>query len=277
MLNWIIINHSWHWAFGALGIVGLVWVALWLVFGREGPLEPKPAPGLVAEREPYRTLLLSPTFIGCCIATFGAYWALSLGLTWFTPFIIKGLGFTQQEAGWVSVLPWIFGASVSIGAGIISQRMLRAGYTTRAARGILGAAPLVVGGFLLALVPYIQNPAVQLTLLIASGGLCGAIYVVCPAMLGEFTPVSQRGAVISIYGAVYTLAGMIAPYVMGNVIDRAATPIEGYMNGYRILAVVLITAGVAGLALLWPNTERARFARPVIAVKQASLLPGERM
>jgi MFS family permease len=86
-------------------------------------------------------------------------------------------------------------------------------------------------------------------------------------MLGEFTPVSQRGAVISIYGAVYTLAGMIAPYVMGNVIDRAATPIDGYMNGYRILAVVLITAGVAGLALLWPNTERARFARPVITAR----------
>ena len=267
MLNWIIINHSWHWAFGALGIVGLLWVALWLVFGREGPLEPKPAPGLVAEREPYRTLLLSPTFIGCCIATFGAYWALSLGLTWFTPFIIKGLGFSQQQAGWVSVLPWIFGASVSIGAGILSQRMLRAGYTTRAARGILGAAPLVVGGLCLVLVPYVDNSAVQLVLLIASGGLCGAIYVVCPAMLGEFTPVSQRGAIISIYGAVYTLAGIIAPYVMGNVIDRASTPLEGYMSGYRILAVVLITAGIAGLALLWPNTERARFARPVMSAR----------
>jgi hypothetical protein len=56
---------------------------------------------------------------------------------------------------------------------------------------------------------------------------------------------------------------------MGNVIDRAATPIEGYMNGYRILAVVLITAGVAGLALLWPNTERARFARPAITARVA--------
>ena len=29
-LNWIIVNHSWHYAFGALGIVGLIWVAAWL-------------------------------------------------------------------------------------------------------------------------------------------------------------------------------------------------------------------------------------------------------
>ena len=30
-------------------------------------------------------------------------------------------------------------------------------------------------------------------------------------MIGEFTPVSQRGAVIAIYGALYTLAGILAP------------------------------------------------------------------
>jgi MFS family permease len=73
--------------------------------------------------------------------------------------------------------------------------------------------------------------------------------------------VSQRGAVISIYGAIYTLAGVIAPYLMGNVIEGAATQIDGFMNGYRILAGVLITSGVAGLALLWPDSERARVAR----------------
>lgn len=269
LLNWIIVNHSWHWAFGALGIAGLIWCALWLVFGREGPLEARAAPGLVEEPVPYSRLLLSPTFIGCCLATFGAYWALSLGLTWFTPFIIKALGFTQQQAGWISVLPWIFGATVSLGTGAISQIMLRRGFTTRAARGVLGAAPLVVGGCLLMLVPRVDSSAVQLALLVFGSGLCGAIYVVCPAMLGEFAPVSQRGAVISIYGAIYTLAGVIAPYVMGNIIEGAATPIDGYMNGYRVLASVLIVAGLAGLALLWPNLERARLGRAQTAMRVA--------
>jgi MFS family permease len=269
LLNWIIVNRSWHWAFGALGITSLVWAALWLAFGREGPLEPKPTPGLVAERAPYGRLLLSPTFIGCCVATFGAYWALSLGLTWFTPFIIKGLGFTQQEAGWISVLPWIFGATVSIATGAISQAMLRRRFTTRSARGVLGAAPLVLGGLLLMLVPRTESSTLQLTLLVFGSGLCGAIYVVCPAMLGEFTPVSQRGAVISIYGAIYTLAGIIAPYVMGNVIEGATTPLEGYMNGYRILAAVLITSGIAGLGLLWPDSERGRVARSAPSMRAA--------
>src|SRR5215475_719774 len=38
LLNWVIVQWTWHWAFGALGLVGLVWCALWLAFGREGSL-----------------------------------------------------------------------------------------------------------------------------------------------------------------------------------------------------------------------------------------------
>src|SRR6476646_7607514 len=89
-LNWIIVNHNWHYAFGALGVVGLMWAAAWLVMGKEGPLVQSAATAAADQRIPYFQLLTSRTFIGCCAATFGAYWALSLGLTWFTPFIVKG-------------------------------------------------------------------------------------------------------------------------------------------------------------------------------------------
>src|SRR6201746_2930270 len=37
-LNWIIVNHSWHYAFGALGVVGLMWAVAWIFLGEEGPL-----------------------------------------------------------------------------------------------------------------------------------------------------------------------------------------------------------------------------------------------
>jgi MFS family permease len=77
-------------------------------------------------------------------------------------------------------------------------------------------------------------------------------------MLGEFTPVSQRGAVIAIYGALYTISGLLAPMVMGNVIQHAATPMAGYLSGFTINAAIMAGSGVLGLLLLWPNTERAR-------------------
>ena len=209
-------------------------------------------------RVPYFQLLTSRTFIGCCAAAFGAYWALSLGLTWFTSFIIEGLGFSQQDAGLITVLPWVFGAAVVLLTGWISQVMLSRGYTTRGARGVLGSVPLIVGGVILAALPHVSGAGLQVAFLVFGSGLCGSIYVVCPPMLSEFTPVQQRGAVIAIYGAIFTLAGILAPFVMGSVIQRAAVPLDGYMTGFTINAAVMAASGLLGLLLLWPNTERAR-------------------
>jgi MFS family permease len=257
-LNWLIVNYSWHYAFGALGVVGLMWVVAWMIWGAEGPLVPSKAAGVAEQRVPYFRLLTSRTFIGCVAATFGAYWALSLGLTWFTPFIVQGLGFSQQQAGFVSILPWVFGAFIVIMTGWISQLMMARGYTTRASRGVLGAAPMVAGGLILATLPYVSGAGLQIALLVFGSGLCSSIYVVCPPMLGEFTPVSQRGAVIAIYGALFTLAGVLAPYVMGNVIQDSADLHAGYLTGFTINACVMVGSGVLGLLLLWPNTERAR-------------------
>jgi hypothetical protein len=38
LLNWVIVHYSWHWAFGALSVAGLVWTAAWLARGRQGSL-----------------------------------------------------------------------------------------------------------------------------------------------------------------------------------------------------------------------------------------------
>lgn len=257
-LNWVIVNHSWHAAFGALGVTGLIWAVAWLILGKEGPLTHTAATAANEPRIPYSRLLTSRTFIGCVVSTFGAYWALSLGLTWFTSFIVKGLGFSQQEAGYISTLPWVFGAIIVILTGWVSQWLMARGVTTRGARGVLGAAPLIVGGAIIASLPYVDIPALRIALLVIGSGLCGSIYVVCPPMIGEFTPVAQRGAVIAIYGAIYTLAGIVAPAVMGVLVQHAGGLMEGYLMGFTINAAILIISGLLGLMLLWPNTERAR-------------------
>nr|WP_085981042.1 MFS transporter [Rhodopseudomonas sp. B29] len=257
-LNWIIVNHSWHYAFGALGVVGLMWVVAWFALGKEGPLVHSAAAAAAEVRIPYGRLLTSRTFVGCVAATFGAYWALSLGLTWFTTFVVQGLGFTQHQAGLISIAPWVFGATVVLITGWLSQRLMMRGASSRIARGVLGAAPLVVGGLIVLGMPYIDSAGLRIAALVIGTGLCGSIYVVCPPMIAEFAPLSQRGAAIAIYGALYTLAGIVAPLVMGNVIQHAGSLTAGYMTGYTINGIVLIVAGLLGLLLLWPNTERAR-------------------
>lgn len=258
-LNWVIVNYSWHHAFGVLGVVGLIWAAAWVVLGREGPLDQLvAAQDDPADRVPYLRLLTAPTFIGCVLATFGAYWALSLGLTWFTPFIVQGLGIAQRDAGWISILPWLMGAVAVFTTGWTSDRLIARGVSTRLARGVLGAAPLVVSGLIFLLVPWLPGRALQIAGIVLGSGICGAIYVVCAPMISQFAPASQRGAALAIYGALYTLAGIIAPTVMGSVVQRAGSVLDGFMLGFTINGVLLILSGLAGLMLLRPDGERAR-------------------
>ena len=105
VLSYVIEQFSWHWAFGLLGIVGLAWVVVWYLLGREGsvPAGIVDQSGYRIERVPYSRLLLNGTVLSAFAAGFGSYWGIALLVGWFTPYLIDGnLGYTQTQAGWIT-------------------------------------------------------------------------------------------------------------------------------------------------------------------------------
>ena len=262
LLNWVIVKYSWHWASGVLGLAGLGWTAAWLVLGREGSLtgaaatQALPAPDRIA----YGRLLLSPTIIACWCASFGAQWGLSLALSWQGAFLIKGLGFAQGSIGLLGALP--AGASVVlvIAAGWLSQHLLARGVSSRLARGIFGGASVALGGAALVLMPYLPGVAVKIALTTIGVALPSVIYVIGNAVVSEIAPVAQRGALLAIGTAVSTSAGLLAPYVMGSVIETAATPLDGFNVGFMICGVIMLAGGLIGMALIRPERETLRWA-----------------
>lgn len=262
-LNWVIVHYSWHWAFGVLGVAGLGWTALWLVFGREGSLaEAAAAPGAAASagRLPYRRLLRNPTIVASWCAVFGAYWGLSLALTWQAAFLIKGLGLVQGRIGLLSALPP--GASVIavIGGGWLSQHLLARGASSRLARGAFGGACVAVGGIALLVMPAMPTVALKIAMTTLGVAVPSVIYVVSPAVVGEITPVAQRGALLAIGTAIGTAAGLLSPFVMGSVIEGAASPLAGYNSGYRLCGAIMLLGGLIGMALMNPEREAERLA-----------------
>ena len=265
LLNWVIVRHSWHWAFGVLGIAGLVWTVAWLGLGGEGPLtsatatDATPTPDRIA----YRQLLLSPTIVACWCASFGAQWALSQALSWQGAFLIKGLGFTQGSIGVLGALP--AGASVIlvITAGWYSQRLLARGVTSRVARGIFGGSCVALGGAALAIMPYVPSISAKIALTTIGVALPTVIYIISNAVIGEIAPVTQRGAMLAIGTAVSTSAGLLAPYVMGSVVESAATPLSGFNTGFMICGVIMLVGGVIGMTLIRPERETTRWASQI--------------
>ncbi|MBV8392911.1 MAG: MFS transporter, partial [Alphaproteobacteria bacterium] len=258
-LNWIIVHYSWHWAFGALGIAGLLWAALWLVLGREGTLvdTPKDNSALPAAI-PYRYLFTCPSIVAATCTCFAAYWGLSMGLTWFTSYLIRGLGYNQTVAGNLTVVPWLLGATVLLIGGAISQRLTANGTSSRIARGLFPSATVFLGGCMLPFIGNMPSPEAKFGLLVLGSAIGSTIYVVVPMIVSELTPQPQRGAMLAITNSLVTLAGVASPFVMGRVIQNAAAPGAGYEHGYLILGCLMIAGSLIGMLFIRPDADRKR-------------------
>lgn len=272
ILNFVITRASWHWAFGTLGIVGMVWVLAWLGLGEERDAEEPAGPekSSPVARVPYARLLLNATTLATFACGFGHYWILSLLLSWFTPYLVVGLGLTQGQAGWLTSLPAI---AIVLWVGVaawVSQWALARGATTRMARGLLGGGAVTAGGIAMMLVPQVEASVVKVALIVLGIALPTVISVLSPPMISEFTPVRQRGAMLAITNAVLTLAGIIAPYLMGRVVEVGRSAAEGYEHGFVISGCVAFVGGVIGMVFLRPETELARFSAPARIVPARS-------
>ncbi|SED85566.1 Nitrate/nitrite transporter NarK [Rhizobiales bacterium GAS188] len=265
LLNWVIVRYSWHWAFGVLGIAGLAWTAAWFALGREGPLTASGATHAmrVPERIAYRQLLFSPTVIASWCASFGAQWGLSQALSWQGAFLIKGLGFTQGSIGLLGALPASASVILVISAGWFSQRLLARGVSSRMARGILGGACVALGGAALTIMPYAPGISAKIALTTIGVALPSVISVIANAVVSEMVPVAQRGALLAIGTAVSGSAGLLAPYVMGSVVEAATTPLDGFNAGFMICGVIMLVGGLIGMALIRPERDALRWTNPI--------------
>ncbi len=265
LLNWIIIRYSWHWAFGALGVAGLAWTALWLALGREGGVASND-PAIAAppsRRVSYRKLVLNPTILASWCASFGANWGLSQALSWQGAFLIKGLGLTQASIGLLGPLPAAASVIAMLAAGWYSQRLLVGGSSSRVARGMLGGGSVVAGGVALLLMPHLPGIATKITLTTIGLALPSVILVISNAVVAEITPPAQRGALLAIGSAVGTSAGLLAPYVMGRLVEHAPTALEGFTGGFVICGVIMLVGGIIGTALIRPEREAMQWASEV--------------
>lgn len=258
-----LITARWGWRanFVVMAIVGVVWGALWLVFGAEGNIKsavPTDATHPMGERRlPYRSLLTDPTVLGIFIMHFMAFWGLALTLTWLPAYLQKGLGYDGATSGKLFALVVVIGAPVNLFLSWWSQRSLNRGSSSRKGRALVCSAALTLSGILFITLYFVPLPNMGKVLLLAvASGLTPVIYSLGAAMMGSVSPDSQRGAMLAIENSFASLAGVFAPVVMGYLIQSSnAAPAVGYEQGFAISGVLLIVGGLVGL--FWVNPEKS--------------------
>ena len=56
-------------------------------------------------------------------------------------------------------------------------------------------------------------------------------------------------------------AGLLAPYIMGSVIESATTPLDGFNTGFFMCGVIMLVGGGIAMALVNPEREAKRRSR----------------
>ncbi|MEM5311592.1 MFS transporter [Paraburkholderia sp. JHI869] len=264
ILSYLIVRYDWHMAFFALGIVGLVWTALWLVIGRDGPVgAAMHAPGVAhdgaGETIAYRHLLLNRTFIGVLVIYFVEYAVISLAFTWFPVYLRLGLGYAPIVTGWLfSTIVGSF-IPVTLLLAWVSQRLIRKGVSSRLARGAMVSGFAMLGGVLFLATSSGLSPALKVACLAIGGALSQLVFSFGPLMISDIVSVRQRGALLGINSSIGTLAGLIAPALMGGIVQaNHGNPALGYEHGFIVVGALLLASGALGLVLLNPEQSRQR-------------------
>jgi MFS family permease len=183
-----------------------------------------------------------------------------VALVWGVSYMVKVVQLSQVEAGQIQTYPTLLTIVIGPLLAITSQRLMQRGVPSRLARGAFGAAGVILGGAGIAVMALVADPLAKIVCLTLSGAVMYVIFTVGPPIIAEITPPRQRAAMLAINNAGYSLAGVVAPYIMGLVLDGSSDLATGFRNGYLLLAALLGVSGVAGYLMIDPARDAARLA-----------------
>ncbi|WP_370080039.1 MFS transporter [Streptacidiphilus sp. MAP12-16] len=260
-LTWVIGHHGWRAALWVVAAAGAVWALLWAVLGGDGtyradaPEPPSAESAESAARPPYRRIFGSRTWIGTTVAYFATYWCVALMLVWMPSYLRNGLGHSAAVSGRLVALPWLLGAVVLLGQAALTGWLMRRGVGSRWARGGVGGGLLALGAAACLAFPLADSNAARTALLVVGFGLGGSFASVAVTTIAELAPPARRGGALGTMNAVVTTAGLIAPAVVGKLVDSQG--VTGYQTAVLLSGVLLLVGALAALTLIDPARDAA--------------------
>ncbi len=258
VLMFLQIRFGWRSLFIIVGLVGLVWAAIWYAIYR-GPLAHRgtnsaeielirSGGGQVDLSEPRAAgteRALNAGDLGQVLSKsklwglyIGQYSAVSMQwffMTWFPIYLVRYRGFSLQQAGWLGSLPFLGAFSGVLCSGMVSDFLVRRGFSLSIAR----KTPIVTG-------------------LLLSTSIVGANYVRTPAWIVAIMALAFFGNGVASIS--WSLVSAIAPRrligltggvfnLMGNISSISVPVIVGALvrGGDFSLALAFISAmGLTG-------------------------------
>lgn len=292
-------DWGWRWAFGFLGIIGIIWSLLWRCICKEGPYShfhqaQNSATSSMTESKEAETsrqsiidfvdqlkpvsifkVFFSPMFIAAFLAGLGCFWSLGFLTTWAVKYIASIHQFSPEMIAFISSFPWILGALTLALAGYISKVLLQKGQSVHIAFGVIFGLLLLCSGAAFYLLPFSTGSLNLILITVAAGfSMCFPLatmtvsYSVCP---------QQRAAVMATLVATASIGGIISPTMIGYLMDHAGyinpskgVPLSpqmlenltiGMNQGFSSIGLYLVVVGILNIVLLNPDRLAKKLMR----------------
>ncbi|MCK0090560.1 MFS transporter [Rhodococcus sp. F64268] len=285
-LAWVIGEWGWRWAFGALGIVGFVWVVAWVLLAGDGPHSGhgklgEGEDGVSAEAtaemdtedvDKQKPIALwrafaSLTFLAAVIGGGSNFWVQGFVTTWLPQYLGTVVGLSLPQVGTVTTIPWILGAIVLLFLGYLGHRLMQKGFDSHRSIAVPFGIAALVAGICFILVQTASGVFAVALLCIAAG--CSLAYPMTASALAFSVGKKQRPIMMATLGGVASVGAIISPTLVGWLMTRAGyvsppsgselTPemannmAAGVHQAFTITGVVLLVGGVLCILFLRPE------------------------
>jgi ACS family hexuronate transporter-like MFS transporter len=220
IIIWLTTAYSWRVAFVAVGAVGLLWVALWLLAFRDQETNPPPATDVTLTDAPasFTEIIRSRAFLGLLVATSFLNPLQYFYVTWLPRYFDKyaGVGFGKELAARLVTVYFALDLGLWLGgAGVLwLSRKLS---VTRARQIITTLGTVLMAGIPLAGQLHDLN-AITVLLCCATFGL-GCFMVNYLAFTSEVSD-KKVSTAAGLLGGAGSLAGALFMLLFGNVVEQ---------------------------------------------------------
>lgn len=263
VLLYFIINHGWRSAFIFLGIIGAIWTVLWVLLVKENKeadnlssVEMKKEDVPKASWSEVLPKLFSRNFILISLCAFASYWFFSIELAWFPNYFQKARGINGTMLQWAIMIPWILTTMSQLFFATISDRIYAKTQNIVRSRVFIVGPLILLAAVCYFLATIIQSNILTVALLSLGVALRSIILVLGPAILTSMFSKKHYGKAQGTYTAIYYLAGIIAPFATGLIIQNAASSIAGFHQAFILGAVFLFVSGLLFWIWVRPQEEK---------------------
>lgn len=243
-------HFDWRWAFFGTGLLGFVWVAVWLMLykTRLSAAAETPRPDANA---PWVTLLRDKNVIGITLAHIFSSSMWWFYLYWIPPFLSQERHLNIHEIGIYGWIPFFFASIGSAWGGYASGWLVRRGWEpVKARKSIMWLAAAIVP-FTCFVVKVPGLPGV-LTLLAIATFFMQAFFANLFALPADLFPHQRVASVVGLNVMCNYLASIAVIQFTGHVVERI-----NYTPVFALIAFFLPTGAILAHWLVHAEAPRA--------------------